>query len=935
MYSEIIKNVGITGVVLMKDVTGLDQIIVFLNSYAILQLTPETGTGFIVRSGSNSTTEPPRTYMSYSWKSNCLYFMAYYGYILELNCLTGELKRYDYTNGSTYISPFLSHSFRDFTYVSRPSSDGDIWFGTRGFGRIPGLFKLDVVTKELTNVSFSTDNEMNHRLGAFNLTAVKIDGDFAGVYSEYYFAPDYETALVSTIAAEVASSGLTVTSGYWLHTDDREIASATRRLFVKADGTFKFIDIKSPSTYIDSQYSTGSVLSTGYNNATWVDETATPVDDSAWSAVLTLDSFRVDVPALMTGTFSSEFLDAYIGFGRFVYQGGFGSYYGSAAQLMSYAIDKETGEAIYTDSFDKADGMLFVPNSAKRYFKANFRGDFGFSSSDEYVAFLYNLAGTIGFIRPDNKTFQAYNPTTDPDSYIVAEISIWDHTEEHGLGFYYKDGTTLFTATDGEDWFRSLSNTKVRAAFYGEIITEIDPERPDLASITVKATADWALPEAAHTYNFDKVPTFVGLLNNAIEIGTNLIAVVGKSYSGVAIVELTGLETYDRISYTSRLLSPNGSIFNAATNELLTYGYISGCELLNVTDPANVVRTNIPVQGGMREVMYAKRVGSQWVLTGEGVRLSSYRNIYLYMSYIVGTINTALTLPAALSTANTVSVRSQSLLPQETYSDAECETALTNYMSNYGLARHEAINKFYNTCRFNGRGVESDGSYIYIGLQPKSRSGLRGIRFEETVGSGIWIDENTGLDIYPHIAVIDELDLSVIDDSNVHLLEIQDPDLPTDLGVMGSSDDYVFWLRNEQSSSRVRVTALAKSEIPTGITAGFIGNVLSTTTISTNSTAVQYGWGSGSSWGSQNWQVSNCFQAVGNILYASIISNVSGKPAIYRIDLTTLSVELYATLNSDNPKSLTITGTNMYISSGSTVYRIENYSGVTVPYALV
>jgi len=518
--------------------------------------------------------------------------------------------------------------------------------------------------------------------------------------------------------------------------------------------------------------------------------------------------------------------------------------------------------------------------------------------------------------------------------YIQITEEGWKHLEKT-VGIDYINAcikTPNYTKIiDGETWYRADEYTKLRSSFLSDIETIASPDR-EIASITVRASSDWEFPEIAKTFEFDNIPTFTGKVNSVYEIDTDIFAVVGRAYSGVAVIEMTGASTFNTLSYTGGLLSPNGALLSG--DILMTFGYISGFEHLDLTDPEAPIRTTIAPAGGMREVMYLHKVGTQWISIGEGVRYSLYREFFLYMSYIIGTTNYILTLPDALDVKSAVAVRSNAFLLEDEYSDEEAEAALQTYMTNYGLTRHTAINNFYNTCQFKGMGLSSDATYIYIGLQPKERSGLVGIRFEDTPGSGIWIDENSDPITYPHIVVIDELDLSIMDDTNVHLLEIQDPDLPTDLGVMGSSDDYIFWLKNEPSSSRVRITTLAKSQIPTGITAGFIGNVLATTTISTNSSSSTYGWGSGSSWGSQNWQVSNCFQAVGNTLYATIISNVSGKPAVYRIDLATLTVELYATLNSDEPKSISISGTRMLIGAGTGVYVIEDYSGKITPYAI-
>lgn len=927
MFSNIIKSVTITRSKILQDKYGVHHIFLWFISGTIVHIEPSTGRGHRINI-QGIYGEQAYGAVTYSKTNNCWYFHDFYGKTMKFNSESGQVKLLSYDSAGTYSNLFYTSRTRRQAYVIYPSTDGHVYFGGVGFDRIPGLIKIDADTDEVTVISLSADIEIDHLVGRGALTAVEIDGTFAGVYADYVFNNAF-SYIGTTIASEATGSGITLTGSYWLHTGDREVGSATRRIFGFIDGSFKFMDIKSPSTYVDSTITSGTI-SNAYTTGVWEDQAATPVSDAGWSAVSDLETLGdLDIASWSPG----QFFDTYWQIGRYVYQG-FGAYMVNGGQRPVYGIRMDTGTAVYTESFNKVSGFIDNYTGDEKTYLCNFGGVQGFSSDDEYVFFFKALNGDYGYIRPDTHTFTAYNPVTNPSSYVLAEVDLLDPTDPNGLGFYYdaaQSNVAEFTASDLQVYMKAAA---LRCGYLQEIIAEIDPDHP-YADITVTTLSDCNYPVTAKTFNFDKVVTYAGVLNRAIEIDTDIIFVVGNRYSGATTIDIS-TDPYTRLDYLGETpISPDGVLWDGA-NEVLIYGYSDKCHLVDVADPSDLSKTVVGYVGGMREALYAAYVDSQWILLGEDVRGLSYRNT-LYLSYIKTGVNTAIdsVLPYTLNPLLGAVIRQNANLTVSAYDDEDAESALQNYMNIYGKLRSEALDDFIETSRYIGRDVGVSATRIYVGLAYNGISGLKGIRFETTPGSGTWIDHTYQADTRPKLLVLTNTDLDTLSSGDVELISIETADTVglTDLGRVGVSTNYVFWLRNDPANSRVSVYIAAKSDIETAISGSGILSTLDVRHISTNSSSSSYGWGEANLYVAQNGQQFNFFQVVGDKVYATMISNVAGNPAVYEIDLSAKTTTVFATLAS-GAKSISITGDRMLVCTGTVMYEIDGYTGVSIPYAI-
>lgn len=929
MFSDIIKSTTITRAKILEDKYRVEHIFLFFISGTIIHIEPSTARSHRI-DVQGIYGEQAYGAVTYSRTNNCWYFHDFYGKIMKFNSETGEAKFLSYDEAGPYDNLFKVSRTRRQAYQIYPSNDGHIYFGTIGVDRVPGLVKIDSETDEVTVISLSADIRLDHLAGRGQLIAVEIDGTFTGVYSEYVFNDSYEY-IGTTIASEATSSGITLTGAYWLHESDRATVSATRRIFGFINGSFKFMDIKSPSTYVNSQVTSGTI-SNAYNTGVWIDQASTPVSDAGWSAISTLALLGSLTPCNWT---PGIFYDIYWQIGRYVYNG-FQSYLAGGQQRPVYGIRMDTGQAIYSDVFDIEDEFIDNYTGDEKTYLCNFGGVQGFSSDNEYVFFFKNLAGNYGYIRPDTHVFTVYNPVTNPSGYVLAEVDLLDPEDPNGFGFYYdpfQNNTVEVTASDLQVYKKGTANQKT--AYLEEIISEIEPAHP-YATVTVTTLSDYRYPVTSKEFTFDKVVTFAGRLNRGIEIDTDVVFVAGNTYSGATTIDIS-TSPYTRLDYLGEApISPDGILWDG-TNTILIYGYSGKCYLVDVTDPSNLSQTPINYVGGMRECLYAAYVASQWILLGENVRSASYRST-IFLSYIKSGVNTAIdsVLPYTLNPLLAGVIRTNSLLTSSDYSDEDAESALQNYMNIYGKLRSEALDDFIETSRYIGRDVGVSATRVYVGLAYGGISGLKGIRFETTPGSGTWIDQNYLPDTRPKLLVLTNTDLDTLSSGDVELISIETADTVgiTDLGRVGVSTNYVFWLRNDPANSRASVYIAAKSDIETAISGSGILSTLDVRHISVNSSSSAYGWGEANLYVQQNGQQFNFFQVVGDKVYATIISNVAGFPAVYEIDLSAKTTTVFATLASVSPKSISITGDRMLICTGTVMYEIDGYTGVSIPYAI-
>jgi len=307
-----VKAVALNRAYIRKNVDGSEHITIQNKSGSVVHLYPDKGIG---RTLLNTTASNDYFYSNYSTVSGCFYYWNQDGLdFVEYNPITGEKTFYNLHRvaGFAYFSQSQFHArYPIIPYGGFVSTDGNVYFGGYMVDAIFGYIKFNVTTKEFESHQANPDPEFTHIYMRKRSSAFYIDtGSFAGVYSTYIWteAPDNYTHLRDTIVAEIISSGLSSpnVNYIYVHQDDREIVSATRRIFtpIGSGNTWKIIDIKSPSTWINTQRSSGANPDTP-KTATCIDQSGGSVSTANYSDFLFLYDLATEagltVPSLSVG----------------------------------------------------------------------------------------------------------------------------------------------------------------------------------------------------------------------------------------------------------------------------------------------------------------------------------------------------------------------------------------------------------------------------------------------------------------------------------------------------------------------------------------------------------------------------------------------------------------------------------------------------------
>lgn len=944
--TNIVKAVPIDNLWFAKEVTGIDHIFVATDSGNVIDLQPSLGIARRISAGYSDGFLNLK--LSYSHTQNLFYFYGYDFDILEYNPQSGATKTYSYaTHVATYVNSLSNESARafNFPHYIGTATDGNLYFGNIRFRGVCSLVKFDTSTKEFTFSSILPDREFEFIHGTKFCPAFKIDtGAFAGVYARMYWYDDSYTSIRSQIEAEAVASGLTWTNAnqMWVHWDDRDAASLTRRVFtpIGAGETWKFVDLLSPSTWLNSQKSAGSDDATAYGG-TFITETSAPVSKAGWSTIQDVKDFAADIGYTVPAYDPIIMYSKIRGVGRYAYNY---NYLANKAQFFTFGYSLTTGEAIYTDAFDKA--TTFVDNGELlEIYLCNFGGAFGFSSDPEYVGFTKNEAGNYCFIRPDTDTWVEYNITTDPSGYKIAKVSWDDPSDVNAPGHYLSifGSFTQFQA-ENETWNKASDST-VKPALNENIIQLVDENLP-VADLTFQVTHDYNYTRLVKNLEVKGIPTINGTICQAIEDSANNIIVSGQRYSGTVTLQKTGASTFTTTKYFADGISPDG-MKKFAPGKYLIYGYLGTSKVIDVSTwgtPTQVSSTN-----KVQEIGYMDANRTDCVLLqGNGVRLSLYQTGYLYLirfdtsTYVQVRITA---LPSVLNIQETIDFRKALGLTDTTHTDAEVENAIQAYILSTGESRAQVIARFTGACKYDGRDIASYGTKTVIGLNRREISALRTINVEDTPGSGIWYTETYGQSTdYPAAAYFDIADVEDLTAGDVKIVEFQVAGLQGTGGIgrVGVSDNYIYWLKNDPTNSRAIVRAVTKTNFEAAAAgSGIITSFDKTIYVSTGSTSNTYGFGDADKFEvpSTTYQ-SNAFLAVGDKIYATIRSNVAESgtyPAVIEIDLSAGTYRTFATRNaSTTTKSISYNATTdrMLVSQGTSLFVIDNFSLVSPPIAL-
>lgn len=928
MWSNTLKSVVYSVCSAMIDVNGNEHFFYMGKNGAMIHVAPFLGKCRLVWQSPNDN---EYFTMHYSHLSGCYYFSGYPSMtncLGEYNPVTGELKWHEimyFAGAHTRNSGFMGALNYDFeNYINSPSHDGHIWLGAYKYKGLYGACRFNVLTKTVDKAFPIPDREFNHIHGKWQVPCYFVDtAGYEGVYS-YYLYDDNLDFIRPTILSEMASSGLSWSNEreIYLHYGDRSISSPTRRVLTVVNGTWRVVDIKSPSTFLNSQVSAGSSIS----GASWVNQSGTPISTSGWNFSATLADYDTYIGEDRPSFDCSYVYAQAINIGRHTFVGRY--YMANKAYFFTFPIHPDTGEAIYPAEFNKQTTYL---NNSFRIYKCNFGGDFGFSSDDEIVGFITDGGSNWGFIRPDTNVWVSYNVSTDPDNYIIRQVSeSYTDPDYWGGLFDGRFGNVTEIEVGGSTWL-TYNSAAFKSAVSANLIQEIDANK-NLADITIKCLLDKTDINTEITFkSLEKVRTSAGVPTQTILLGDGEALVYGSIYSGVAGLEYTDRDIYTRTDYQSNSpISYNGAIRVSGQKKAIGFGYLGFNHITDASDINTVIINRVTV-GDVTEPLYGCIHGDYFLFVGEKVRQTSvYGGGWMAANHIANLTSHNLTSLTHDkfdgSRANTI--RSKYGLPNQGYTDEQVETQIQIYLTINPLAsREDVIDEFLSGPEYKSYGIASDGTKIYLGGNDQGHVTLAGIRIETTPGSGVWVDQYSNRTYnYPIAFYANPSTLLGMTKSDWKVVQLQ---LSSKLGVMemgrlGVTDTYVFWFEEITGSRKLWYTT--KSAFETAATGDGI-----LTDSDFESLTIPDALGD-ERFGGIGTHQSDFFRTVGDKVYLTVKENNN---AVYVADFSADTLTLFATLADNSPKSIDILGNEMVISCNTNIYYIADYTAVSLPYTLV
>lgn len=947
---ETLKSFSLNVFFINVGVDGRLNIFVQIESQCVFHIDYDSGIATRIVAGSSDLTY---VFIEYSITENLYYLrIQESGELIEFNPVNKQVKVYNYNDtayrpnrGNVLSVPTL---YAAHPYVNGVSTDGNIWMGLESNNGSFGALLFNPVTKTVEKSNVLVDRELEHIHGIPQLDYYKIDtGAFSGVYTSYQFGSSLED-INPTIISEIGSSGLTWTNHHpiFLHWDDREVGSLTRRIFtpIGSSEKWRFIDLKSPSTYLES--SAAKIYNSGFAFLqNFVDQSAVPVSKTGWSSGLNLSDVAGDVGITVPTYMVVQYLPRIRKIGRFVYNS-FGSYLSNKSYTPNFALHPTTLEAIYPNSFDKY--TTYLDNSYKIH-KCNFGGLYGFSSDNELVVFVTDTGGNWGFYRPDNNTWTAYDQAGDPGGYIVRrDVNLDDPDDPDGLGIVHEGrfGNTSVAEYFGEDWNvpRGIWAKGTSASVAVDPVnTEIDPERP-IGSVTLKVT-DNILAGTLEYKNIklNNARTGLGEVCHALEARADKFVIAGQMYSGISLINYVDPDTWTFQGYKSSRLSFDGAIIFDSGNKVFCHGYLGANQIIDITDWDNIQSTTIGVGDG-NEPVYAALRSDCILTTGVKIREQGYKNGLLIDRYNLSAPYTVTkitdVMPNELNTKAVISLRTAAGMTDAEYSDAVVETKIQAYMITSGQSRADVIAEFLDTCRWDTEGLITYGNRIVLGLTHRGPLALSGIRIEQTVGSGVWINQDYyDATTYPKVGYINIADITTLTPSDVKLVEFQVAGLlVSSVGRVLQTENYLCFVINNIGLLQSTIKCVSKSNFEAAATSG-----TPITTWDKEITIPYFGTGNnglgGDSEDNATHQIYG-YDYYGDVLYAGSKGGNGGSgnyPIVYAVDIVAESYSQFATRSTQSDGtnvSINATTKKMLIGSGTNVYVIEDFDIVSTPVVL-
>ena len=841
-----------------------------------------------------------------------------------------NMVQYDYNSGlvkhfdlQKYFDLYSNHLssvpwYMNGKQVNAAGTDGNLYFGTTRYRGIPSIIKFNTLTESVENFGLA-DKEFEHIHGKQYCQAYSFDGPLGGVYSTYIYTDSYDD-LVSEIKADAIANGVTFDFNqmFYLHYSDRNVSSATRRVFGVVNGTWKVIDLKSPTSYYNS--GTSSDVGTAIS-ASWVNESGTPISKSAWT------NGALGIYAASIG-FSNPTFDPSIAYngaynvGRFAYNS---NYMAGKTLFYHFAYNPVTMEAIYPNSFDKSSTFLNNGNFATYTKLCNFRGDYGFSNNEEYVLFIPNNSNVLGFIRPDTNTWTAYNPNTDPNGYVIRSVTVstefnWDIT-------YFSSGTTI--SFNDEKY-----QTRLGVAF--RIVGQTLEKDRNVGKITLEVIPNVSNPTDLFTITSKYAPTVSAAIVTSVPMTGGKMLFAGARYAGIVSY------LYDNPDLlTKGYLADISSLYfglKISSNKAYFGGYLGTQHFVDTTDINNPVQTNVNTGGVSKDGRNGTVHNNYVVQVGSEVRQASYFNTYFYVGLINHTTYSVSGIPNKPNLYNPLvgkSLREAIGLTQNSYSDSAVETAFNSWITANGYTRIQGINLLLDTAKWFANDVISFDNTCVFSLYYSGISAFRGIRINEFAdGSGTWYNENTGRTTkYPACLVITKPDLTTIVQSDYKTVEFQIAGLQglDTVGRVGVSADNVFFLNNYISEGKYKVYVISKTSLLNAANTGtHITAWDRVVEVPIGTTSVTTAGISGGQYFGTRYEYQDVYFTIGNDLYVSV-NIVGSNVVIQKINLSSGTVSGVCTHSNSYDKVISYDSESdrMWVCIGTEAYHVENLSSIS------
>lgn len=936
MLTNLINGVAIK-TVRLSIVEGIEHVFIDTFTGALIHIMPHLNKVRKVCEVYHTDTTN-RYYASYSLTEKAFYFKTVGRDLVEYYPLTGVTNVYNVYQAAGWPTNILFGNGPNYEmpdYFMSVADDGHVYLFCNIGDGMYGYARFNTQTKEIDDTALMPDREFTHIHGKGSAYAFKIADtpSLNGVYSSYLFADDY-TYLRPTILSEIASSGLAFSNSneILLNYSDRAVSSPTRRIYamIGSGNTWKVIDIKSPAVFIDTNSTSGTLgleLKVP-NEFTCVNQDGNTLNQTNWSNRSNIKAFAsefgITLPSYdVEGAKSFPFK-----IGRFVYMQGNRL---SSNLFYNYAIHPITKQAIYNYAFDKYATYLNNPNYVLKL--CNFRGDFGFSSNNEIVLFFLNTGSPvgIGFIRPDTNVFYSYNYGIDPDNYVIADVDVYDINDPNGYGIRW--GGTLGSAMteeliNGETCY--IDSVGKSAVVY------------DFNQIVENKKADVSFkvyPQKSSSVFFDfevnNVATSVADISQTINLRDELLVAVGKIYTGVVVIDQTSSTTFNLKKYIGGTGSPNG-VWRIDSNRVFIGVYMGQQYIIDATDPDNAAKISL-VGGDVIEALYASVRADGLVFSGIVVRQVSHQSgfrlthVNLNTYAVTGITNK---FPTEFNALSSGTYRTLVGLPNDSYNDATVEAAVQARMTAAGLTRAQVIAEFVDSCRWSNSDMHSWGNYTVFGLSYTGRRKLSNIRIEETVGSGVWIDQNYQPATYNKALLVNSTDIKNLQPSEIKVVELQ-IGVSNYLGRVAGTDNYLAWVNHKIADGQGVVQIISKSNFIAAANGG--GVITSFDNIATvefgGTSLASVGFGDSNYFDSASTQQINCIASKGDYLYITMrsLTGSSPYPAIMRVNCADGTQTVFARTATNAVRAISINANKMVITTGSSVQVVDDFESATLP----